>query len=331
MGHEAQPLTLRRTSAPRTSAPRTEYTCPMHPEVVQIGPGACPICGMALEPKAVSLDEPDNHELHDMSRRLWISAALSVPLLVLAMGEMVPNWVQALLASPVCVWAAWPFHVRAVQSVATRHLNMFTLIGIGVSAAFVYSLVATVLLLADAGAGLPSGGLPVYFEAAAVIVTLVLVGQVLELRARSQTGSAIRKLLGLSPKTARLLSAGGNEEDVPLDQVQPGDRLRVRPGEKIPVDGVVLEGASHVDESMVTGESVPVRKEAGDRVVGATINGTGTLIMRAERVGAETLLARIVAMVADGRRTSCRRWYWWRWPHSWPGRWSGRRLGWPTP
>jgi Cu+-exporting ATPase len=318
MGHEAQPLRLQGTrqsasgtgtehSAPRTPHSALEYTCPMHPEVVQIGPGSCPICGMALEPKMPSAAEPDNHELREMSQRLWISAALTAPLVVLAMTSMGmgwSHWAQAALASVVCTWAAWPFYVRAAQSVANRALNMFTLIGLGVSVAFLYSVVATV-----APAWFPAsfrdeqGAVGVYFEAAAVIVTLVLLGQVLELRARGRTGAAIRALLSLAPASARRLSADGVEDDVPLERIAIGDRLRVRPGEKLPVDGVVLEGSSNVDESMVTGEPVPVRKESGDRVVAGTVNGTGGLIMQAEKVGADTLLARIVAMVADAQRS----------------------------
>jgi Cu+-exporting ATPase len=270
---------------------------------------------MALEPMVASAVEPENHELRDMTRRLWISAALTVPVVALAMTEMLTMsgmgaagrswlWIQAALAGVVCLWAAWPFYVRAAQSVANRSLNMFTLIGLGVGVAFVYSVVATVapdlfpIAFRD-----EHGAVGVYFEAAAVIVTLVLLGQVLELRARGQTGAAIRALLNLAPASARRLGPDGGEEDVPLDRVEKDDRLRVRPGEKIPVDGIVLEGSSHVDESMVTGESVPVRKEAGDRVVGATINGTGGLIIRAEKVGSETLLARVVAMVADAQRS----------------------------
>ena len=293
-----------------------EYTCPMHPEIVQIGPGECPICGMALEPKTVSLEEPENHELRDMTRRFWVSVVLSAPLLLLAMGEMAGlpwlhglpmrtlGWWQLALAAPVCTWAAWPFYQRAVASVRTRNLNMFTLIGLGVSVAFAYSLVAVFApgVFPDAFRD-ASGAVAVYFEAAAVIVTLVLLGQVLELRARSRTGAAIRTLLGLAPSTARRLADDGSDEDVPLAHVHVGDRLRVRPGEKVPVDGVVLEGASNVDESMVTGEPVPVRKQAGDQVIGATLNGTGGLVIRAEKVGADTLLSRIVAMVADAQRS----------------------------
>ncbi len=288
----------------------------MHPEVVQRGPGACPLCGMALEPKTMSVEAPANPELDDMRRRFVVAVVLSVPVLVLAMADMLPGSIgglvgaraktiiEGVLATPVCLWAAWPFYQRAVQSVIHRSLNMFTLIGLGVSVAYGYSVVALIApgvfprSFHDA-----AGGVAVYFEAATTIVALILLGQVLELRARSRTGEAIRKLLGLAPASARRLRDGGGEEDVPLDQVHAGDRLRVRPGEKIPVDGVVLEGASSVNESMVSGEPVPVRKEAGDQVVGATVNGTGALVMRAEKVGADTLLSRIVAMVADAQRS----------------------------
>ena len=301
---------------PTTEA--VEYTCPMHPEIVRPGPGSCPICGMALEPRTpVVPTEGDDPELVSMQRRLVVSAAITVPLFALAMGAMIPgdplghllpahlhNGVELALATPVVLWGAWPFFVRAWQSLVNRHLNMFTLIGLGVGVAYGYSVVATLApgLFPAAFRG-HGGQVAVYFEAAAVIVTLVLVGQVLELRARSRTGAAIRALLGLAPKTARRLRDDGAEEDVPLDAVQPGDRLRVRPGEKVPVDGVVLEGASSLDESMITGEPMPVEKHAGDRVVGATLNGTGALVMRAEKVGRDTLLARIVAMVADAQRS----------------------------
>jgi Cu+-exporting ATPase len=319
MAHAAQPLRLQRSgsggSTPEPQAAGVEFTCPMHPEIVQIGPGSCPICGMALEPKHVTLEEIENPELRDMSRRFWISALLTAPLLIIAMGGMLPlgslrsggitPWIELALAAPVCVWAAWPFYVRAWHSLVHRSPNMFTLIGLGVSVAFIYSLVATIApaLFPPAFRDPMTGTVGVYYEAAATIVVLILLGQVLELRARSQTGTAIRKLLGLAPTSARRLRGDGGEEDVPLAHVQKGDRLRVRPGEKIPVDAVVLEGASSVDESMVTGEPIPVRKESGDRVVGATINGTGALVIRAERVGSETLLARIVAMVAEAQRS----------------------------
>lgn len=291
------------------------YTCPMHPEIRQIGPGSCPICGMALEPETVSLHEEENHELVDMTRRFWVSVAFSVPLLAIAMGHMIPAlahvfnfpgrvWVELVLALPVCTWAAWPFYQRAIASLRSGHLNMFTLIGLGVSVAFIYSLIAAIFPMAFPAASRDAHGqVGVYFEAAAVIVTLILLGQVLELRARGRTSAAIRELMKMAATSARRLDDQGNEADVPLEQVVAGDLLRVRPGEKIPVDGLVLEGASSVDESMITGESMPVHKQAGERVVGATLNGTGGLIIRAEKVGSETLLARIVAMVADAQRS----------------------------
>lgn len=298
-----------------TQSNQTIYTCPMHPEVRQNGPGHCPICGMALEPLLPSTE--DNAELKDMSRRFWISAVLTIPLLFLAMGDMLPGqpvsalitpqgraiW-ELILATPICIWAAWPFYYRGWDSIVRRHLNMFTLIALGVSVAYIYSVVA--VLAPDV---FPpsfrdySGHVAVYFEAAAVIVTLILLGQVLELKARSQTGSAIQKLLGLAPTVAHLMDSDGNEKDVPLDQVKVGDKLRVRPGEKIPVDGSVVEGKSSVDESMITGEPVPVEKVPGSKVVGATINGTGSIIFTAEKVGSDTLLARIVHMVAEAQRS----------------------------
>lgn len=298
-----------------TPAQPDEWTCPMHPEVVRDEPGECPICGMALERRAGS--DEDNPELRDMSRRLWISAALSVPLVGVVMLDMLPGEpvssllgpgvrpvVELGLATPVCLWAAWPFYVRAVRSVLNRSLNMFTLIGLGVSVSFVYSVVATLSPGMFPDSFRDHGGeVAVYFEAAAVIVTLILVGQVLELRARSQTGAAIKKLLGMAAKSARRIREDGEEEDVPLDAVQPGDRLRVRPGEKIPVDGAVIEGTTSVDESMVTGEPIPVSKAVGDALIGATINGTGAVVMRAEKVGSETLLSRIVTMVAEAQRS----------------------------
>ncbi len=291
---------------------RTEYTCPMHPEIVRPEPGACPICGMALEPRTITPEPERDPELASMTRRFWIGLALTAPLLVISMAGMflhfVPAsasvWIQFALATPVVVWGGWSFFVRGWNSLRTRHLNMFTLIGLGIFVAFTYSVVATLA----PGIFPPSfrghGGKPdVYYEAAAAITVLVLLGQVLELRARSRTGAAIRALLDLAPKLARRLEADGTERDIPLDQVHTRDRLRVRPGEKIPVDGVVLEGASAVDESMVTGESVPVEKTAGSRLIGATVNGTGAMIMRAERVGSETLLAQIVKMVAEAQRS----------------------------
>ena len=294
-----------------------QYTCPMHPEIIRDGPGSCPICGMALEPLTASLDEEDNAELTDMTRRLWVAAVLSLPVLALGMSELVPGqplqqlismktqaWLQLALASPVVLWAGWPFFVRAWQSIVHRSLNMFTLIGLGVGVGYLFSVIAVLVPgIFPASFRDHEGNVPVYFEAAAVIVTLVLLGQVLELRARSQTGSAIKALLGLAPKTARRLRPDGQEEDVPLDHVHVGDRLRVRPGEKVPVDGLVLEGSSTVDESMITGEPMPVEKRANDRVTGATVNGTGSFVMRAERVGSETLLAQIVQMVAEAQRS----------------------------
>jgi len=286
----------------------------MDPEVRESKPGDCPICGMALELEASSMstEVPVNHELIDMTRRFWIALALSVPTMAVAMGEMfgwIPismrtaGWIQFALATPVATWAAWPFYVRAVNSLRTGHLNMFTLIGLGVSVAYLYSLVAQVAPGLFPHQFSHGGAVAVYFEAAAVIVTLILLGQVLELRARSQTGAAIRQLLGLAPSTARLVRPNGAEEDVPLAMVMVGSLLRVRPGEKVPVDGVVLEGESRVDESMISGEPVPVHKAPSDKVVGATINGTGSFLMRAERVGSDTLLARIVALVAEAQRS----------------------------
>jgi Cu+-exporting ATPase len=291
-----------------------EYTCPMHPEIVQIGPGSCPICGMALEPRTATLDD-DNPELRDMTRRLAIATALTAPLLIVSMAEMagaslasisprVQTWLQLALATPVVVWAGWPFFVRGWRSIITRKLNMFTLIALGIATAYGFSLIATLLPGALPSAFRGHGGAPpVYFEPAAVITTLVLVGQVLELRARHATSSAIRALLGLAPPTARRLDADGSEHEVALDRVVPGDRLRVRPGDKIPVDGVVIDGASAVDEALVTGEPMPVAKTAGARVTGGTVNGTGSFVMRAERVGAETLLAQIVRMVSEAQRS----------------------------
>jgi Cu+-exporting ATPase len=297
-----------------------EWTCPMHPEVVRDAPGGCPICGMALEPRTVTLDD-ENPELAAMTLRFWVSAVLTVPLVLFAMLRHVPGldlvphgllewapWIELALATPVVLWGGWPFFERAWASIATRKLNMFTLIGLGVAVAYVYSVVATLLpnlfppSFRDVH-GDGRGHVGVYYEAAAAIVALVLLGQVMELRARSRTGAAIRTLLGLAPKTARRVDAKGTERDVPLADVHPGDLLRVRPGEKIPVDGVVTEGTTNVDESMVTGEPLPVGKTSGDRLIGATVNTTGSVIMRAERVGSDTLLAQIVSMVAQAQRT----------------------------
>jgi P-type Cu+ transporter len=293
------------------------YTCPMDPEVSQPGPGACPKCGMALEPRTVTLEEEKNPELALMARRFWISLALTAPVLFLAMSVMLPGsplehavpahllpWVEFGLATLVVLWGGWPFFQRGWASLVNRRLNMFTLIATGTGTAYLYSIVATLFpQVFPESFRLPSGEVPVYFEAAAVITTLVLLGQVLELRARSRTSSALKALLGLAPKTARLLRDDGSEEDVPLDRVHAGDRLRVRPGEKIPVDGVVLEGSSSIDESMVTGEPIPVEKQTGDRVTGGTVNGTGGFVMRAQRVGSETLLAQIVRMVSEAQRS----------------------------
>jgi Cu+-exporting ATPase len=296
-------------------AARTEWTCPMHPQIVRDSPGSCPICGMALEPRTVTAGEEENPELRQMTRRFWVGVALTVPLLLLAMSAMLPlggrlvpmggrGWIELLLATPVVLWGGWPFFVRGWSSIVHRSLNMFTLIALGTGMAYVYSVVARVAPgIFPASFRGADGEVGVYFEAAAAIVTLVLLGQVLELRARSRTGAAIKALLGLAPKSARRLGEDGREEDVPLDQIQPGDRLRVRPGEKVPVDGAVVEGTSAVDESMVTGESIPVEKRPGDRVIGATVNGRGGLVMRAERVGAETLLAQIVRMVGEAQRS----------------------------
>ena len=292
----------------------TIWTCPMHPEIRRDGPGTCPICGMGLEPLEPSLEEETNPELIDMTRRFWASAVLSLPLIILTFGaelvgwEPLPMrvslWVQLALATPVVLWGGWPFFERFWASLKTRNLNMFTLIGLGVGVAYGYSVVATLAPQAFPASLRTMGGLvPVYFEAAAVITTLVLLGQVLELRARSATGKAIRALLGLAAKTARRVNADGGEEDVSLDQVHVGDQLRVRPGEKIPVDGVVVEGRSAVDESMISGEPVPVEKVAGETVTGATVNGTGSLLMRAERVGKDTMLSQIVRMVAAAQRS----------------------------
>jgi Cu+-exporting ATPase len=293
--------------------PAVEYTCPMHPQIVRKTPGACPICGMALEPRTITAEPEENPELRDMKRRFWVSTVLTVPVLISAMSGSLAarlaaprfwTWFELMLASPVVLWGGWPFFVRAWQSLVNRSLNMFTLIGMGVVVAYVYSVVATVF----PGAFPPAfrnqmGTIDVYFEAAAVITTLVLLGQVLELRARSRTGAAIRALLGLAPKTARVVAENGTETDLPLEKVRVGFRIRVRPGEGIPVDGIVLEGSSNVDESMITGEPVPVRKQPGDRVTGATVNANGSLIIRAERVGSDTLLAQIVRMVSEAQRS----------------------------
>ena len=291
----------------------TQWTCPMHPEIIRDAPGACPICGMALEPMTpVAGKEPENPELRHMTHRLWVTAALSVPLLIIAMGGhavaiLSPRalaWLQLALATPAVLWGGWPFFQRGWASLRNRSLNMFTLIALGTGVAYFYSVVAAVIPgIFPASFRGADGGVPLYFEAASVITALVLLGQVLELRARSQTGGAIRALLDLAPKQARLVREDGSEADIPLDVVKPGDRLRVRPGEKVPVDGVVIEGHSNVDESMISGEPLPVEKSTGDKVTGATVNATGSFVMRAARVGSDTVLARIVHMVAEARRS----------------------------
>ncbi|HKV06397.1 MAG TPA: heavy metal translocating P-type ATPase [Candidatus Acidoferrales bacterium] len=302
---------------PLAPSTQTEYTCPMHPEIVRTGPGACPICGMALEPRTVSVEAQENPELRDMRFRFWWSTALAVPVLLIAMSDLIPgrplrelapprtwSWLEMALATPVVLWGGWPFFVRFWNSIVHRSLNMFTLIGLGVGVAYLYSVIATL-----APAFFPdsfrseTGAVAPYFEAAAIITALVLLGQVLELKARSETGAAIKALLGLAPKTARLVREDGTELDIPLEQVSPGDRLRVRPGENIPTDGVILDGSSTVDESMITGEPIPAEKQPGAKVTGATINGTGTFVMRAERVGSDTLLAQIVRMVSEAQRS----------------------------
>lgn len=298
-----------------TSNANNNYTCPMHPEVVQDHPGNCPKCGMALEAHAVQIED-DTSELDDMSHRFWVSTVFALPVFFMAMiSDLIPQWLPSAismtqvqwlefaLATPVVIWGGWPFYIRAVQSIISRNLNMFTLIGLGVSVAWLYSVVALLFPQLFPLSMHHNGVVPVYFEAAAVITTLVLLGQVLELRARSQTNAAIKLLLGLAPNTARIIHDNGDEQDIPLERVIVGDNLRIRPGEKVPVDGIVIEGNSTVDESMVTGESIPVSKSVNDRLIGATVNGTGSLQMRAEKVGSDTLLAQIVDMVAQAQRS----------------------------
>jgi Cu+-exporting ATPase len=301
--------------APGLSGLKTKWTCPMHPEIIHDEPGTCPICGMALEPTTPT--EEENPEYEDMKKRFIVGVILTIPILIIAMRDLIPGhvmenfasakmyeWIELALATPVVLWAGWPFFVRAVQSVINKSLNMFTLIGLGVAVAYVYSVIAVLFPeLFPFSLRTQAGTVGVYFEASAAIVTLVLFGQVIELRARSRTGAAIKALLGLAPKTARRIKDDGSEQDISLDDVQPGDRLRIRPGEKIPVDGIVLDGSSSVDESMITGEPIPVSKQPGDRIVGATINGSGMLIMKAERVGAETLLSQIIQMVVEAQRS----------------------------
>jgi len=315
-----QPLThIGITPAPMPAPPAVaarEYTCPMHPEIVRDRPGSCPICGMALEPRTITSAEEANPELTDMTRRFWVSVCLTLPVFLIGMNDLLPGrplervasmnvlgWSQFVLATPVVLWGGWPFFVRAWHSVINRSPNMFTLIGLGVAVAYLYSFIAKIAPGVFPDSFKEHGVVPVYFEAAAVITTLVLLGQVLELKARSRTGAAIRALLDLAPKTARRIRPDGNDEDLPLDQVHVGDRLRVRPGEKVPVDGRVIEGVSFVDEAMVTGEPVPVEKREGDAVIGATVNTTGSFVIVAEHVGADSVLARIVQMVGEAQRS----------------------------
>ena len=291
------------------------YICPMHPEVIQKGPGTCPICGMALEPETMTGDEGENPELTDFRRRFWVGLILTIPVFILEMGSHLlgfhefmdgttSNWIQLVLATPVVLWAGWPFFERGWASVKSRNLNMFTLIAMGTGVAWIYSVAATVTpdIFPDSFRG-ESGAVPVYFEAAAVIVTLVLLGQILELKARERTGGAIKALLGLAPKTAHRIDDNGDAQEIAIEDIQVGDHLRIRPGEKVPVDGVVSEGSSHIDESMVTGEPMPVEKQAGSKVIGATVNANGSIIIRAEKVGRDTMLAQIVKMVADAQRS----------------------------
>ena len=310
-------MALEPTSPPTPAAAKTEYVCPMHPEIVRDQPGDCPICGMALEPRTAAAEEESDPELRDMTRRFWVSVVLAVPLLIIAMAEYIPgvklpgwlsgqwrNWIELALATPVVLWCGWPFFVRGWRSLVNRSLNMFTLISLGVGIAYLFSLIATIFpeIFPAAFRG-ESGQVDTYFEAAGIITALVLLGQVLELRARRSTSGAIKSLLGLAAKTARLVNDDGTEQDIPLEQVQIGQKLRVRPGEKVPVDGKVVEGQSSVDESMITGEPIPVEKNAGDRVIGATVNATGSFVMEAQKVGSDTLLSQIVQMVSEAQRS----------------------------
>src|SRR6266700_4677761 len=312
----ADPEAYLHASKPKAAMPEgTIYTCPMHPQIRQVGPGSCTICGMALEPEVASLDTAPNPELADMTRRFWIGLVLAAPAVVLEMGghlvgghglidPTLSNWIQLVFATPVVLWAGWPFFVRGWQSLVTRNLNMFTLIALGTGVAYLYSLIGTI-----APQDFPAtfrghgGAVAVYFESAAVITVLVLLGQVLELRAREATSGAIKALLKLAPKTARRLSEDGTDHEVAIDSLNVGDRLRVRPGEKVPVDGVILEGRSSLDESLVTGESMPVTREAGGKVISGTLNQSGSFVMRADKVGRDTLLSQIVQMVAEAQRS----------------------------
>src|SRR5438477_8753180 len=307
---------LEKDSKPKAPVPEgTIYTCPMHPEIRQVGPGSCPICGMALEPEVASLDAPPNPELAGMTRRFWIGLVLSLPAVVLEMGahlagghgwvdQTLSNWIQFAFATPVVLWASWPFFVRGWQSLMTRNLNMFTLIALGTGVAYGYSLLATLApgIFPPAFRG-HGGAVAVYFEAAAVITVLVLLGQVLELRAREATSGAIKALLQLAPRTARLVGDDGADHEVEIDSLKVGDKLRVRPGEKVPVDGVIIEGRSSLDESLVTGESMPVTKDGGVKVIAGTLNQSGSFVMRAEKIGRDTLLSQIVQMVAEAQRS----------------------------
>ncbi|MCO6415830.1 heavy metal translocating P-type ATPase, partial [Siccirubricoccus sp. KC 17139] len=317
---EADPdkyLKPEKAAAPTAAEKAAIYTCPMHPQIRQQEPGSCPLCGMALEPLEITAEAAPSEELADMTRRFWIGLVLTLPVVVLEMGGHIPGlglhhlvsptvstWVQFLLGTPVVLWAGWPFFVRGWQSVVNRSLNMFSLIALGTGAAYAYSVVATLApgVFPEGFRGM-DGTVAVYFEAAAVITVLVLLGQVLELRAREATGGAIRALLNMAPRTARRIRPDGSDEEIPLEEVQVGDRLRVRPGDSMPVDGEVLEGGGAVDESMVTGESLPVEKAPGAKIIGGTVNGTGALVMRAEKVGSDTMLSRIVAMVAEAQRS----------------------------
>src|SRR5580700_3591624 len=293
-----------------------EYTCPMHPQIIRPGPGSCPICGMALEPRTATANQEENPELSSMSRRFWISTVLSLPVLLLSMSDLLPgqpvqhllamrsiSWIEFTLATPVVLWGGWPFFERSWASLVNRSLNMFTLIALGTGTAYLYSVAAILFPGIFPSSFRTNGEIPLYFEAASAITALILLGQVLELRARSHTSAAIRSLLKLSPKTARLIGTDGTEMDVPIESIETGDRLRVRPGEKVPVDGVVTDGASSVDESLMTGEPIPVEKATGSSVIGGTVNATGSFLMRAERVGSDTLLAQIVRMVSEAQRS----------------------------